>query len=116
MNIIQGKGKEFSRISVEIEQQFKLWLNLSKLNEGDLSSILDKNDFQIELIKDIGYECVVLKRRNLIIGEPFIWDINTGVQYERYWVELGLILYHFCSKTKNRESIIKIQQLIKNNK
>ena len=62
------------------------------------------------------YELFGQQIDTLIIGEPFIWDINTGVEYERYWVDLALILYQFCSKTKNRESILKIQQFIKTNK
>ena len=111
--VLMGKGKEYSEVSKEVETNFSNWLAASNISEQELLSLIDRNDFHLTFWSDENAAITVLHKHDGEVGMPLIWQKDSGIDYESYRTDVGLLLMLIESKCKNESSKQKIKKFVR---
>lgn len=95
MEIISGKGKEWSEVAREIEALFAQWLDFSGLSELEFAARLASRPIRIEerVTYYDGSREVAISAGFRPIGAPLVWDAKGTVSLEDFHCETILLLF-----------------------
>ena len=113
--IIMGKGKDFSKVAREAEQNFNNWLQASNLSEKDLLKLIEQEAFYLTFWADGSVAITILHGCNCEIGMPFVWQKENNISFEAYKTDVGLLLMLIESKCNSEVSKKKIKDFVKEN-
>ena len=109
--IMVGKGKEYSEVAIQYEEDLKLWLDASGITEEDLRERLDGETFDIWVFfSDEGLNIVMVDEDG-DIGLPFILNGADSSMGSR--MDASLLLLHISKKTTNKSTENKIRAIAK---
>lgn len=114
-NVLTGAGKEYSKVSKEVENNFRNWLFASNISEQDFMALVDRKDFHLTFWTDGDVALTVFHRHDGEIAVPLIWQKESGGDLEVYKTDAALLLMLVESKCSNEESKKKIKEFIRGN-
>lgn len=111
--VIYGKGKEWSAVSHEVEDNFRSWLAASGMDKAECARRLDAEDFSISFVSDYGRMEVHLEDGSGEIGLPLIWHTDSPATLPAYMLDAALMLACMRGLCGNRESKEKIREAVR---
>lgn len=109
--VFKAKGKEFSKVSVEVMGLFDGWLKASELCEEEFFEAIKRSDFLIHYSENPAGVSAFFTVAGAPYGVPFICNKDTDVA--RFKVDLALILMYVGSECKEENILTKIVEFIK---
>ncbi|BAL01886.1 hypothetical protein OBV_p-00310 (plasmid) [Oscillibacter valericigenes Sjm18-20] len=101
--VMQGKGREYSDVSKEIEKIFFQWLQWAGVSPLDFYTSLKKEPYNIaEQTLDNGDVSVVINAGFLPAGAPLIWEKNGCVGIDDFHANVLLLLLYIAAHCENR--------------
>mgnify|MGYP000848152659 CR=1 FL=1 len=102
--VMQGKGKEYSDISREIEQTFFQWLQWAGVSEQDFYKALINEPYVIaESTMENGDVSVTIHAGFLSVGAPLIWEKLGGTDIDDFHANVLLLLSYVASHCENKK-------------
>ena len=111
--IVMGKGKEYSKVSREVERNFRSWLVASSVSEDEFLKAVEVDDFMLNLYSNGDRTHIVFHNANGYIAAPLMWRKESGIAYEEFKTDAGLLLFAVVGKCKKEESKQKIRKFIR---
>lgn len=111
--VLFGKGKEYSAIANEAEQNLINWLNSSELSEEKFLEMVDRDDLHLTFWTDNKTAITMLHHSGGEIAQPLIWQKETGILLKNYRIDAALMLFLVSEKAGNPRSKEKIRTFIK---
>ena len=101
------KGKEYSKVSLEIEQSFRDWLAFANLTDVEFDQRMSKSPYKIEesINGDGDIEVNVFAGGEKVIA-PLVYQTNSSdnvVGLDNFLVDALLLLSYVASRTENKE-------------
>lgn len=111
--IIMGKGKAYSRVSMEVENNLKNWLAATPVEEKDFLDAVEEESFSLSMHSDNEKAQIILYNDRGYIIAPLVWVKGNGVTYKEFQMDAGLLLFTVVGKCKKEESKRKIREFIR---
>lgn len=111
--IMMGKGKAYSRVSREVENNLKNWLAATPVEEKDFLDAMEEESFSLSMHSDSEKAQIILYNDRGYIVAPLVWVKGNGVTYKEFQMDAGLLLFTVVGKCKKEESKRKIKEFIR---
>lgn len=113
MKVLSDKGKEWSKVSVEIENNFNAWLTNSEVKKEEILKRVDKDSFKLVYSNEKDCVRICLSDDIGTIGLPFIWIKNGEILFVHFKTDAALLLLYISSLCGNEKSKKEIGNFIK---
>lgn len=110
--ILHDKGKDWSEIGNTIIQTFLDWLEVSNMGEMEFVTRVNNDTFSIEYRHEPDKTEIRFLDKSGSIGMTFLWDSESGIPFEHYKTDAGLLLLHIRSICHNARSIKTINDFL----
>lgn len=115
LKFFSDKGKEYSKVAKEVEQNFRNWLDASMMGEADFLNYCNSRYFRLSYDFD-GTEAVIsLENGGGEFALPLIWDKKSGIALNDFKSDASLLLLYVANKCSNEISVKTIKSFVKKN-
>lgn len=111
--LLFGKGKQYSNVAKESEHNFRKWLLRSQLTEQRFFEEVEKEDTYLSIHSNMEEATISVCNDAGIIGLPFVWEKDSGIDYNSFLVDTALLLCFIAGLTKNKKNEKKITDFVK---
>lgn len=112
--ILSGKGKEWSEVSNEINNELYNWLSFSKLSMDELNQYMQSKDFTFEIVEvENGNRGIIFIADNNIVGTPVMYEKRSGYNAKDFLVDAMLLFLHIGSLFSSDEYNTAFQEFFK---
>jgi len=108
-----GKGKEYSTVAREAEQNYYNWLSSSGINEAYFLQLIDREDFYLSCSRNSDNAAVYFCNSEGDFVMPLVWNKENGIKFSSYEIDVKLLLLLVSSKCNNTISKEKITKFTK---
>ena len=110
--ILSGKGNEWSEAAVSIMDTFAEWLSFSDISQKELVKRIEHPSFRVDFIDTKQKSVLSLCDKDGMIGEPFCWEEDSGIQKDYFLTDAGFLLLYICSICTNENSQKKLNDFV----
>lgn len=112
-SVMEGMGREYSAVALEIEQTFHKWINASDVSELDFFKLIDREDICLTFQANDEMALAALLNSKGEIAMPLIWQEGNGISFKSYKTDTALLLLFVAGKCNNPKSQKKIELFVK---
>lgn len=111
--LLFGKGKRYSNVAKESEHNFRKWLLCSQLTEQRFFEEVAKEDTYFAIHSNTEEATISVCNDAGIIGLPFVWEKDSGIDYNSFLVDTALLFCFIAGLTKDKKIEKKITDFVK---
>ena len=111
--LLFGKGKQYSNVAEESEHNFRKWLLCSQLTEQRFFEEVAKEDTYFAIHSNTEEATISVCNDAGIIGLPFVWEKDSGIDYNSFLVDTALLFCFIAGLTKDKKIEKKITDFVK---
>lgn len=111
--LLQSKGRKYSKVANEIEQNYKNWLDASLRSETYFLNHCNSNKFELLFSFDGSSASISLEDGDWEFVMPLIWEKKSGIDFENFKTDAALLLMYVANKCSNKDSVQKIESFVK---